>query len=407
MDRRATPCSLPFEELGTAITTVGFGLLFPGFFLYHFAASAGLFPRFLGGWFGPVSVVILAAFSVLLILAPWRLRGRSLFVFLLFAILILSVLGWLAAHHVLGAGYQGDGVIQRQVLALVALWLTLFMMGLYWPEDSSLLTRILAIALPVMVGLTVLNADFESLLFSLAYQNTGQENVTTYQGFARSLAITAIVLLSIRSDSRLLLPAVFATAVGLFLIGARSELYSFAMVSPLLAWYGYESRRRFTLLVTGAGAILLTTLVVSNWETLTSTRPLQVLTSLEEIGSFQQRRAFLIGGLRDITSRLLTGVYAGQYAQFGSSGAYIHNILSAWRQFGVGVFLLYAGLTVPSSIVSLRYLLRDEAPSELWRVSLAFNVFATVLVLASKPVFWPFPALGWGLVASGLLRSRS
>lgn len=405
-DRPPARRPLPFEQFGTSTTAVSFLLLFPGFFFYHFAAGAGLVPRFLGGWFGPLSVVLLGVYSVLLILVPLYLRGRSLLVFVLFAILVVTVLCWLGAHHVLGAGYQGHPVVQRQVLALVVLWLALFMMGLYWPEDSPPLTGALSLALPLIIVLTVLNTNVESLLFSLAYEGTAGENVTTYQGFARSLAITAIVLLSIRSDSRLLLPAVFATCATLFLIGARSELYGFAIVSPIIAWFGVKARPKFTFLLASAGVIAVTVLVVTNWSSLAQSRPLQVVASLQDIGSFQQRRTFLMAGLEDIGANVLTGTFAGHYERFGSVGTYIHNFLSAWRQFGLGVFLLYGGLTVSSTIVSLRYLLQSGINSQIWRIALALNAFATILVVASKAVYWPFPALGWGLVASGLLRAR-
>lgn len=405
-DRLTRRRPLPFKRFGTSITAVSFLLLFPGFFLYHFSASAGLVPRFLGGWFGPISVGVLGAFSMLLILVPWHLRGRSLLFFASFLILVSTVLGWLAAHDILGTVSQGHRVVQQQVLALAVLWLSLFMMGLYWPEDSSLFTGALVLGFLLIILVTLLNTNPESFLFNLAYADTARENVTTYQGFARSLAITAIVLLSSRAGSRLLLPATFATCVTLFVIGARSELYGFLVVSPIIAWFGYESRQRLTVLVAAAGVVATTALVATNWSALTDTRPLQVLGGLQEIGSFQQRQLFMLAGLQDIGANPLTGSYAGHWQHFGSSGAYIHNILSAWRQYGVGIFLLYSGLTISSSAVALRNLLKTKTSSEIWRIALVYNVFATVLVVASKPVFWPFPALGWGLVASGLLRSR-
>lgn len=74
-DGQLTQRLLPFERFGTLTTSVSFLLLFPGFFLYHFAAGVGLVPRFLGGWFGPLSVGVLSIFSLLLVLVPWYVRG--------------------------------------------------------------------------------------------------------------------------------------------------------------------------------------------------------------------------------------------------------------------------------------------------------------------------------------------
>lgn len=80
---------------------------------------------------------------------------------------------------------------------------------------------------------------------------------------------------------------------------------------------------------------------------------------------------------------MLTGSFAGRYERFGNVGSYIHNFLSAWRQFGLGVFILYGSLTFSSTVVSLSYLLRTDTDLEIWRIALVFNAFATILVVTS------------------------
>ena len=95
------------------------------------------------------------------------------------------------------------------------------------------------------------------------------------------------------------------------------------------------------------------------------------------------------------------GDFAGQVRRHDSTGAYAHNALSAWRQFGVVGFVLYLSLSFISLALSIRLVRqRQNQEADLPRIAATLSLFTLILMLGAKSVFWVFPALAWGLTVA-------
>lgn len=394
---------LPLRACGKILSGFSFWLLYPGFFFYHFLVGAGILPRFIGGWFGPVSLLAFVGFVPLLMLAVGHVRGRSLQLLLLFVLLNVSVMLWVGAHAVLGAGHQQRPAVVSQAAATLVFWVTMFMIGLYWGHRSFWSRWIVWGSLGMMVILTLYNIDAQSLVFALGLDASSSEGeVVTYQGFARSLAVTLLAGLAVSRRPIAVSTLVFGGVVALFFLGARAELYGFLMVTPILFWMGYRSRPWSATLIATVGTIALAFLAFHFWETISGSRQLQFILDLETSRSLQVRQELLRQGWEGVTSDPLIGEFAGHVLRGGSTGAYVHNAISAWRQFGPVTFLLYVGLTVTTSAISVRRTVFARVDLTTWRLALLVNVFSLILLTTAKSVYWPVVALGWGLTAGAL-----
>ncbi len=91
----------------------------------------------------------------------------------------------------------------------------------------------------------------------------------------------------------------------------------------------------------------------------------------------------------------------------GHAGRYAHNAMSAWVSYGLAGFLLYLALTLYGCLVSARHVILKRVDEPLWMFAFTLNLVCLLLVIVSKPVFWPLPALGWGVLAQALISPAS
>ena len=91
----------------------------------------------------------------------------------------------------------------------------------------------------------------------------------------------------------------------------------------------------------------------------------------------------------------------------GHAGRYSHDALSAWVSYGLAGFLIYALLILAGFVVPARQVILKQQDVPLWTLAFMLNFVCLLLVIVSKPVFWPLPALGWGLTGKALIESNS
>ena len=91
----------------------------------------------------------------------------------------------------------------------------------------------------------------------------------------------------------------------------------------------------------------------------------------------------------------------------GHAGRYAHNALSAWVSYGVAGFLLYLALTLYGCLATARHVILKRVDEPLWTFAFMLNLVCLLLIIVSKPVFWPLPALGWGVLAQALITPAS
>src|SRR5690606_37425043 len=108
-------------------------------------------------------------------------------------------------------------------------------------------------------------------------------------------------------------------------------------------------------------------------------------------------------GWEAILANPIFGDFGGHIRESGP-GYYIHNILSAWRQFGLVGFVLFAGLSAGTLVVSMSAVLASRRPKHLELLALYMNALVFTALLAAKPLLWSLPAWAWGLAVRPELR---
>lgn len=374
-------------------------LLFPGVFFYSSAVAATLIPAILGGGFGVITITALAALLPTLFVSIVRLKGTSLLVTALFLALIIYTTVWLLVHHLLGSPTQGRLDIFMQWATLIATWLTLFSIGYFWP--STLSSKYIKFLLACMVGISLIvltNVDFRRLIFLLGVSNI--EGALSYQGLARSAAITGLILLSVLRNFCVSIIVAALLLIILFFIGARSELLGVVAVLPFIAYMHFRQRPLATATAVIVIGLIILCLAVYSYDLLSASRQFQIL-NISESTSGMARADLQNKAFEAIGHSPVLGDFAGHAGSYGEVGAYSHDVFSAWRQLGFVGFVLHLLLMLSSLVFSIRQLRKlQHRATDLPRIAGTLSLFCLILMLGAKPVFWALPALAWGLTVA-------
>lgn len=397
--------TLHTTRIAGSLAFVGFMALFPGFVIYHLLVMGLQLPPLLAGFFGPVSVLLLLMYAPL---QPKLLRSsnRAAQLFILEVFLLLAfLLAWSVAHRVLAPSPVVLEAFSQSWRALVLMAAT-FLVGLYLPLESGLLRRMtfffLGLSTVLLVGHYVRTGDpmfYARALFGVDYG-------ASYQGFARTALVLAVLAL-VSSDSQLgRVAAVICGLIAIWFLGARSELVGFLLAT--LLFFGIIGLQSRSIQVSGVIlAPVLALLVSMNLDAIDGSRHLQLLT-LAEASSWQARLGMNEIAMAQIRESPIIGAFGGHIEALGSSGAYAHNALSAWVSYGLLGFIGYVGLTVVATSHSLwKVVVRGDLRIQ-WVAAAVFGMVVLVLIIASKSVFWVLPSFAWGLYGNALLlRSTS
>ena len=276
-------------------------------------------------------------------------------------------------------------------------WACLFCIG-YLIRPSRQYARPLIWTLAAMCAISVLVLDPVELRRDVP-------GGASHQWFGQAVAVTGIAALALLNHRRLQIVAVLITLAALVHIWSRADLIGFGLVATTwLVRTGALFRYRAAA---GAVAVLLL-LTPSSPKADDAPDPL-------DTSSLAARNLFLERGIQDIRRSPILGDYGAQMrgpgwdpglgwvGRFGL-GAYIHNVLSVWQQFGLIPFLLYSGLSVAAAAIPAWIIFGRLSDDPAWTLTLYVGSFALLLVIIAKSVFWPLPALAWGLLAGQLNR---
>lgn len=401
LDAKAEPDSV--SRLKQALSAFGLFMLFPGFVIYHSAVGViGLSPP-LGGLYGGLSALI---FGSAIVLAPLSRRIKSLQadVYSLFAIgYLVYVLVWTGVNYLTQhEDYVASATIQS--LQAIILWGALYFVGRHFPVNSLLMRRLCSLFLVcvvLMLGVYVISTG--SVTFQ-AHYFYGNEQLATHQGYARSVLIVASFLLAVCALVWQRLVIVVLTAFALFVLGARSEFFVFLpLCGALLVFLALRDYRYALLIVVlaiaGAIAVLLAQDVISK------SRQFLVL-DLSTSASWISRSRMNEVALAQIAGSPILGSFGGHILETGGTGSYAHNLLSAYVNYGLTGMVWYVALTGFALLGSMERLFRTRMQEPIWLFSFSINFACFLLLVAAKSVFWPIPALGWGLYARGRIMAR-
>lgn len=380
---------------------IGLILLYPGFFFYHYAVAAlGLFP-FLGGYYGPMSAVLL---PVLLLLRASELRRRAwqaTGMDVAFISLLVLMLTWAAIYRWLGVGHQADPSLMGQTASTAVFWIVNYLLARRLNLSDVLLIRMLLASLVVMLIISLANQQGGFFYARRIADSVDQDKIATYQGFARSAFIVLLLLMA--AVERRFLSLIYCLGlVLLFILGARSEFSVFLAVG-LFYIYLRAGAIRFgvvALPVITVGLFALTALATSEAG---DSRIFTLLNVMD--GSPMESRAYLSGlAWKAILSSPILGEY-GHHLLVGGIGSYAHNILSAWVSYGLAGFLLFAAMLMypPVELIVSRRKIKHASAEAVGAV--AFGLAMVILALFTKSVYYIVYPIGWALYASHRERS--
>ena len=385
------------------VANIGFVLLFPGFLLYHLSLAALSLPPFLGGMYGITSAVLVIPLGLLSFKLLRRLLRSSPLYVTITVMFFIYVLGWTAIHFfIIDAFYIETATIQA--IESLVLWLALFFIGVYFDLNSPWISKIFwAVFIYLLVFLAYYVIQSGNLMF-YARQLYGVEYVTTYQGFARSMLVVSLFLLARPLSSLMRFCLILGSMFILFVIGARSEFYGFILLLFVLLPTLSVHNWKYGLLIT-VSVIILAIILSSNYEYLVHSRQFAIL-NLQSDSSYQARKMLETIAINQITKNPLIGCFGGHIAEAGGAGYYAHNLLSSWVSFGLMGFLFYIAISIVPAIHSFIHFLKKGDKGPLWMFSFEINFVCFILILAAKSVFWPLPALGWGVYLQAQLQRK-
>ena len=417
------------QEIKGAAAGMALIAIMPGFFVYHYLVGIEAIPMFAGGWASNVNLIAAVALTPLAGYAALRSGASS---HAPFAVFVLLTIGYATYYWQFGADYQRDPELLIHAVKLAVGLVALYCVGFLLPDARSV-RRAILVVLVIMVALTVLHTDWSALTFTIPERVVPSGKVSDYQGFATAFAVTAV--LAVASISRLhwLLAAVVVSVSCLFLIGSRGDMLGFGLAAMSLAFIALVRRdyvRGLLVPVAYVGPIVvllalpsillaMPSIVASMenhagklWVTESGSGWLAKGSAMKgnfrndellDVGASQSlsiRMKVLRSGLNGISASPIAGDYAGQVRDHGKFGMYIHNILSAWQQYGIVGFLLYAGLSLGAVAFSAWRVIIKGDRSFLMLATLLISVYSVGLIFLTKSVFWPVPALAWGMVVA-------
>ena len=451
-----------------SVALISFFFLFPGFLFYHQFLAMGLIPPFAAGFFGYVS---LGALFVFIILLPWNtgwIKNTVSYRYVQWVLAFLTYTSaWTIAHYLLLNG-EHITIASLQSLQTVIFWSCLFLIGLLLPLESKLLRWLFLLSFIVILVFLLhffFSTDTNAYYARRVYGK--MTNLATYQGFARSVLVTLLLLMAVfnsfRTRALFMLGGVFV----FYLLISRSDFYAFLAVCTVLCIiYGIKQPRYFLLLLLVSLEVLLlaapdiaprievflesriaekvvqappedrpsvddgnrqTQVKPTPAANRANTQPDSVVDTasrrlsrqfevldVSSSKSWTGRLALQRKALEQIGDNPVLGKFGGHVLtedtdKFvkGHAGRYAHNALSAWVTYGLAGFLLYTSLTLYGFIVSARRVILKRQTTSLWLFAFMLSLVCLLLIIVSKSVYWPLPALAWGILAQALAHPTS
>ncbi len=358
-----------------SVGMLAFLALFPGFFFYHSLLGLGMTGAFLGGFFAPVSVLVVGPLSFLYAYRVRREPGHLTRADVLFFIYIAYFLCVVGVNAAAGANRV---IVGNHILGALFILNMFFIFRLTDFARSDF--RILAIA--SLIGMSAIVFAFSvDGSFYLAPLGTSKnpESLATYQGFSRSYLVTFVAAAPFCKARSLRVFLYCLAAPTLFVNTARSEFVAMLFLIPIIELY--YSRNK--LLMLGIFIFVLVTLF-SYLDQLLAILPhnrILELLDLSQSTSANKRHHLTMYAVNTIGNFPVFGDYASY-----TPGFYSHNVLSAWVDTGLFGFVFVLALLI---LPAMQMLVKGYvAPVANGKFILAFSlVCITLLLLATAHYF--------------------
>ncbi len=381
------------------LAKIFFFLLFPGFIFYNFFVAIGILPVLSGGYYGISSLLIALIYLLVLPILGVGCEKKNALFLLLFFLFVIYVFFVTNVHWFFN--FEVDsGYAIWQSFYLIVFWISLFFVGRYLSFSKKKFPAILSGSI-LIIFLYFLYFFFQTgqMMFRFEAISSADSDLASYQGTARSVFVTILFLVSFYKRH---LTKIFFIGLGvalLFFSGARSEFFVFLFVSILYLFFiSMADPKKIILFFALILAIFIIFLFIAN--TFSESRHLQIA-NLAESSSWIARKEFQEVAIEKIQEYYIFGDF-GKDVVDGKSGAYSHDILSSWVSYGLLGFLMYSNLILWSFLGSAYMCFSKKEFNGVFGFSFLINFSCLILAIIAKAVFWPLPALGWGLYVNAI-----
>ena len=387
------------------IAAIVFFALFPGFFFYETLAGLDYIPPIFGGLFGWLSVIV---FPILLInyiyniakyKKSWNAINIIFFLILTYSV-IVSIIGFIYGRFALG---------HREMLVWslsgVLFNINMYILANSVPLESKKFVKYIYYSLFLMCFIALLNVG-DTGSFYLQENSANKEAIATYQGFARSIAVIALVSIALANGFLMFAVAVFIGVLALFLNGARTEFVCFFVAVIVLAFARFGILKTLSL---GTAFMVLVVLggyglTVTEYEKFVGNNRNLQLFDLGNATSAQARHHLNEFAIRTIFENPILGDYASylSISKISGIGSYAHNILSAWVNLGIIGFIGYVVIALLMIFAIVKNWKKIKKGSAVWNLMIAFSSFSIVAMIFSATYSYMVFGLAVGFFARAI-----
>lgn len=367
-----------------SLSLLGFVLCFFVFLIYHLGIYSGFWNNFFPNYFG-FSILLIFLFYILFILKIYKkiVRLDFLFIIPLFFLFLYSFL-------ITILNYNFEPPFQQSIEYLV-MFFTLFIMGFYLKDIDFNNGNIIFFYLLIIVLFLILKSSILQGRFSIAV--ISDENASGYQGIARNFLAFFLMGYCLLYKNRISTIYLFLMIFILFLIGARSEFSVFMVVSIFIIILDSIKYKKFNYFILLLCTAFIFSFILKSIDSVES-RQLQLL-NIESSTSWSARNLLNEKAKEIISKNWFYGDFGSHVEGESNVGLYAHNLLSGYVNYGLVYFLIYIYMLVFVLVKSFQ--LYWNYSYWLMRYSFMLNLICFLLVVFSKPIFWPLTYLAWGV----------
>lgn len=395
------------KKFNINIANIFFFLIFWGYVLYSFLLYLFDFKAFLGGYFGIVTTMVFliylatSFFNFKFLISSARLY--AIFSFICFSIVFLNVL-------IAFLFYENLYYAAMQSTQIIVFGFGLFILGFYFVLSDK--TKILKLSV-FFISLIFLYCIYyyfkeNKLMLPFGTSQIENEDISGYQGLARNIFVIGVLVLSLIQHKLINFLFSIIFLVVLFFIGSRSEFLALLLVFLVFnIIFCFKKISNILYFLPLLACIIF--YVLKNFDSLSESRQFNVF-SLSKDDSWIERKQIESFALKQINENPILGDFGGHIRfhqnNIESVGAYSHNALSGYANFGILFFILFMVLCIIPVLRSLYELYKGDIDDKDWKFLLGLSIGVLFLIVFTKPVFWPITYLMWG-VYIGTLHAKS
>ena len=383
--------SIKSESIGTlAFFVLSLYCIVQHLFTYNFVVGNVPYIPLMAGSFLYASYFLAISFFIRISRGSLLLNNEIAIPSLFFALAILIVL--LGDEKARSYGIQ-DNITQLNLFYLGGSILA-FIVGYSMMQVGRFKQHII-VGFVLLVINVLVNINSTYFRLNLNIINSDQEGIYLMLGDTFGLwpLLSGAVVKKRFSRLIIVLVALFC----LTMLNTRTSLYAFIMAIPFL--FRLKLGRAGILMAIIVSALIFLAPMLQSQENLIGRMYGSIFSG--EDSSMKSRLIQFDVGLTALAEHWFIGDYAGQVRDFGEYGAYMHNILSYWSQFGLIPFLLIISIWVRATRRAFRHINSSnnwEDPDSLFFV-LALVYFG-VEVFASRSYLYFMAWLVLGMSAT-------